>query len=488
MNGGVGVVALVAPFVAVAVAVGRRARHPALAVDEALEIAGALGDRVARGRRRLLDLGGRGPGVRIAAGGGRDLLRPAVDPPLDLPDVPLRQQAGQRLGVLGAPAGVAEDDHPLVARQRRRFAPRVPEVDRMIGRPHHVEQRQPVERRVGVVGQEQVAGRALVVEVEVVRAAVVAVGIVEQRLGRPGGHRPRQVDDGRQGREVLRRQEAGQPAVVRRFLVRLGLGRPLPEIARLVVGEELLHDVVSHPLLDRIEAVGGAVDSQDPARRTRSHDSGLTKPVLGHAIVQEGPVGARHVEHELRHAVKRAAGVDLVERQIELHLGAVTVEGDGLVPGRRAVKLDSGVIHRFAVQVKNDRVIDGELGPALERRHILELGVDRRPLRRADIHGICPQRPFVEQVGAGTGDDGAVRPNRRHGPVSLGTRAAATAAQRHERRRRDHSEKFVSPVPPDHRCPARPNVQQTRCPARRRNCPRGPATIRPNGNHDVAAR
>ncbi len=79
----------------------------------------------------------------------------------------------------------------------------------------------------------------------------------------------------------------------------------------------------------------------------------------------------------------------------------------------------------LVAQVKNGRVIDGEADAALERGHILELGVHRRPLRRADIHRVCRQRPFVEEVGAGTGDDGAVRPNRRHGPVSLGTRAAA---------------------------------------------------------------
>src|SRR3954471_12772509 len=92
MHDGVVVVALVAPAIPVAVGVGRRAGHPALTVDERLQVGGAAGDHVTRRPGGLLDLGRGCPGVRI---GGRrlgDLLGPRVDPALELIHVPLRQQ------------------------------------------------------------------------------------------------------------------------------------------------------------------------------------------------------------------------------------------------------------------------------------------------------------------------------------------------------------------------------------------------------------
>src|SRR5689334_21144088 len=70
------------------------------AVDEGLQEVGALLDDVAQGRDRLMKLGRRRHGVRIGRGGVADLLRPAVDPPLNLRDVPLRERGRDRVDVL----------------------------------------------------------------------------------------------------------------------------------------------------------------------------------------------------------------------------------------------------------------------------------------------------------------------------------------------------------------------------------------------------
>src|SRR6185312_13789209 len=121
VHGGVVVVAVVAPGVAVAVHVGGDAGHAVLAVDEALEVGRALGHDGPRRLGGLLDLRGGGPGVGIAGGGRGDLLRPGVDPALDLRHVELPQQVFDGVRVLHAPAGVREDDAPLVARDGRRL-------------------------------------------------------------------------------------------------------------------------------------------------------------------------------------------------------------------------------------------------------------------------------------------------------------------------------------------------------------------------------
>ena len=277
------------------------------------------------------------------------------------------------------------------------------------------------------------------------RAAVVAVGVVEQRLGRPGLHRPLNVDDGRERAQILRRLKGREPPVVGGLLVGLCLRGPLPEIALGVRGEELPHHRVSHPLLHRVEAVIRPVDLQPPVDRARGQDPDLAQPVFGDAIVQERPIGARHVEHQLRHAVELAARVGLVERDVELHLGAVAVERDRLVPGRSAVQLDGGVAHRLAAEVKDGRMVDDEVGPALERGQIVEFGLHRRPVGVADIHRVGRQRALVEQIRAG----------RRNRPVGRVLRAGvrrrvggATTDQRDQRRHRDRCEKSVSPVHP----------------------------------------
>ena len=133
--------------------------------------------------------------MRIAGGGLGDLLRPAVDPSLNLRDVPLGEQGRDGVGVVHALGGVAKDDQPLVTHRRRRLRAARPPVDRVIGRARKVEGGQPVEVRIGVLGKEHETRCPLIIEVEVVIPAVIAVRVVEQRLRPPGGERARQVDD-----------------------------------------------------------------------------------------------------------------------------------------------------------------------------------------------------------------------------------------------------------------------------------------------------
>jgi hypothetical protein len=107
-------------------------------------------------------------------------------------------------------------------------------------------------------------------------------------------------------------------------------------------------------------------------------------------VVHERPVGPRHVERQLVEPVELGVRIGLVERDRELHLGAVAVEHDRLQPGRRAVQLDRRV-DGLLIQVKHDRVVGRELvAGGLEGRDVVKLGVQALPFRLIDVDRVRP--------------------------------------------------------------------------------------------------
>ena len=163
---------------------------------------------------------------------------------------------------------------------------------------------------------------------------------------------------------------------------------------------------MSHPFLERVEAVRGAVDHHHRAGGAGGENSRLAQPVVRQAIVQERVVGARHVEHQAAHTVKIAGGVCPLERNRELHLRLVAVVHDRLQPGRLPMELHRGVGDRLAAEVKHDRVIGGEVDAFHDRCDVVKFRVDLGPFVGADLDGVGRERRLVEEIAAAAGGHG----------------------------------------------------------------------------------
>jgi len=168
--------------------------------------------------------------------------------------------------------------------------------------------------------------------------------------------------------------------------------------------EEGLQHLLGRVLLDDEEAVVGAVDLDLGAGRAAGGDPDLAQPGVGQAIVQEGPVAARHVEHQLLDAVELAVRIVLVERDVELHLLPVAVEHHRPRPRRLPVQLEGGVGDGLAVQVEHHRVPRHEVVPLGEQRGgVVELRQDGVPVVGRDVDRIRPELTLIKQIGTRRG-------------------------------------------------------------------------------------
>ena len=149
---------------------------------------------------------------------------------------------------------------------------------------------------------------------------------------------------------------------------------------------------------------------------------------------------------------KRAVRVRALEREVELHLGAVTVEHDGLQPGRLAVQLDGRVGHGLAVHAQDDGVIGGERQPGGEVRQVVELRHQAVPFRGGDLEAVGPDLAAVEQIRAAQSrrrGSGIAPAHVRRPTVSAGPVAAAPPTRQH-REDRPHLHPCREPMPVRH--------------------------------------
>ena len=195
-------------------------------------------------------------------------------------------------------------------------------------------------------------------------------------------------------------------------------------------GKNSLDELPVHRRIGDVEAVVGAVDVQPRAVRARRHDPDAPEPVVGDALVQKRPVAARHVEANLVDAVKLRLGIDLVERDHELHLG-VRVELHGLDPRRLPLQPDRGVGHRLRSEVERHRVIGLARHGGEHGVDVVELFVHLGPLVGRDVDRVGLKHALVEEIRAR-------RPGAAPGPppVPVVVTLAASCARRRNPRRR----------------------------------------------------